>query len=205
LWQGFVFLWRHRERPVDWRRRGVVWLKRLYHMKATIILLLKPALLRRRGATVGNRVVIGHSLIQGSWGKLVIGDESSLGRCQIALHDRVTIGRRVVINDGVIILTASHSISDPDWLTTTAAVFIDDYAWIATGAMVLPGVTIGRGAVVGAGAVVRCNVPEYGVAIGNPATLVSRRRASELNYSPVLLNAPFEAWTGPSKRGVATV
>jgi acetyltransferase-like isoleucine patch superfamily enzyme len=200
VWRGFVFLWRNREKPSQWRRRCVVWLKRLYHLKATTLLLLKPAVLRRRGATIGDRVVIGPADIQGSWQKLTIGDESSVGRCQIALHDLVTIGRRVVINDGAIILTASHSTFDPSWGTTKAAVFIDDYAWIATGAMVLPGVTIGRGAVVGAGAVVRSDVPAYGIVIGNPATLLSQPRTNQLDYSPVLLNAPFEAWIGPRMR-----
>jgi maltose O-acetyltransferase len=132
----------------------------------------------------------------GRFADLVIGDETALGRCEIALHDKVCIGRRVVINDGVLILTASHSLSDPTWGHKRAPITIGDYAWIASNATVLPGVTIGRGAVVGAGAVVREDVPDYGVVIGNPARLVPRQRARELNYSPVMLNAPFEAWVG---------
>jgi acetyltransferase-like isoleucine patch superfamily enzyme len=199
----FLYLWRNRERPADPGRKLKVWLKRLYHLKSTFILLLKPAVLRRRGATIGERVIVGRALISGNWSALAIGDESSLGRCEISLQDRVTIGRRVAINDGAIILTASHSVRHPGWPTTRAPVVIGDYAWVATGAIILPGVSIGRGAVVGAGAVVRQDVPPYAVAIGNPAQILSHRRVKELDYSPVLLNAPFEAWTGPRKHGNA--
>ena len=77
-------------------------------------------------------------------------------------------------------------------------IVIDDYAWIATGAMITSGVHVGRGAVVGAGAVVREDVPDGAVVVGNPAQIVSTARPSELDYSPVRLCAPLEAWLGRS-------
>jgi maltose O-acetyltransferase len=157
---------------------------------------LKSTLWRWKGADIGRLVIVGQARIQGPYAGLSIGDETSLGRCEIALHDRVTIGRRVVINDGACILTASHSLSDSSWRHKKAPIRICDYAWIATNAIVLPGVTIGRGAVVGAGAVVRNDVPEYAVVTGNPATAASRHRTRDLAYSPVMMNAPFEAWVG---------
>ena len=46
------------------------------------------------------------------------------------------------------------------------------------------------------GAVVREDVPDFGVVIGNPTRLMPNQRTRELNYSPVMLNAPFEAWVG---------
>ncbi|MGE5072408.1 MAG: acyltransferase, partial [Anaerolineae bacterium] len=42
-------------------------------------------------------------------------------------------------------------------------------AWVGTGAVLLPGVTIGEGAVVGANSVVTKNVPPYTVVGGVPA------------------------------------
>jgi hypothetical protein len=48
---------------------------------------------------------------------------------------------------------------------------IGNDVWIGHGAFVRPGVTIGDGAVIGAMAVVMSDVPPYGVAAGNPATL----------------------------------
>lgn len=47
--------------------------------------------------------------------------------------------------------------------------------WFGTGAMIMPGVTIGDGAIIAAGAVVTRDVPSYAVVAGNPATIVKRR------------------------------
>lgn len=79
---------------------------------------------------------------------------------------------------------------------------VGDYAWIATNAIILPGVSIGKGAVVGAGAVVRRDVPEYAIVIGNPASVQIIQRTMDLNYSPVILNAPFEAWIGRNIKNI---
>lgn len=47
--------------------------------------------------------------------------------------------------------------------------------WLGYGVIVLPGVRIGHGAIVGAGSVVSADVPDYGIAAGNPARLIRRR------------------------------
>jgi maltose O-acetyltransferase len=128
---------------------------------------------------------------------LLIGNQAFIGRgVHVATHERVCIGDRVVINDRVTILTASHDVSDPSWGAVRRPVHIESYAWIATGATILPGVTIGRGAVVGAGAVVSKDVPAYSIASGNPATLSKHKRCDVLDYDPVVLAAPVDAWLG---------
>ena len=195
-----LYLWQNREMPTNPRRWVKVWVKRCYHVFNLYRLFVRPMLFRWRGASISRLVVLGKSKIEGKATLLSIGEESSLARCKIALHDRVTIGRRVTINDGVVLLTATHSLQDPGWSHKKAPIVIGDYAWIATSAIVLPGVTIGRGAVVGAGAVVRRDVPDYAIVSGNPATTHSILRATDLRYSPVLWNAPLEAWVGPSPR-----
>jgi acetyltransferase-like isoleucine patch superfamily enzyme len=195
--QEILYLWHSREKPKNFPRLLKVWGKRLFHLYGVCRLLTRSDLFRMRGASIGHLVVLGKSRIGGRLSNLTIGNESSLGRCEIALHDKVTIGRCVVINDGAVLLTASHSLTDPKWGHKKAPIAIGDYAWIATNAMILPGVTIGRGAVVGAGAVVRSNVPDYAVVAGNPAAPMPSQRSPELSYSPVMLNAPFEAWVGP--------
>ncbi len=197
--RDFLYLWRNRERPSRSGRRFKVWLKRIYHAKSVLVLLVKPMLLRLRGARVGRLVVVGKARIMGKLSNLDIGDETSIGRAQIALHACVIIGRRVTINDDVIILTATHALDSPDWEHKKSPVYIGDYAWIAQSSMLLPGVSIGRGAVVGAGAVVRCDVPDYGIAIGNPAKIIEKTRIKKLGYLPTLFNAPFEAWVGPNR------
>lgn len=47
--------------------------------------------------------------------------------------------------------------------------------WFGNGATVMPGVRIGHGAIIGAGAVVSRDVPDYGIAGGNPARLIRTR------------------------------
>ncbi len=191
------YLWQNREKPTNLRRRIKVWVKRCYHSVNLYRLFQRSMLFRWRGASIDRLVVLGKAKIDGRATHLSIGEESSLGRCNIALHDYVTIGRRVVINDGAVLLTATHSLTEPSWSHKKAPIVIGDYAWVATNAIVLPGVTIGHGAVIGAGAVVRQDVPDYQIVSGNPATAHVAQRNRSLRYSHVLLNAPLEAWVGP--------
>jgi acetyltransferase-like isoleucine patch superfamily enzyme len=51
-------------------------------------------------------------------------------------------------------------------------VTIKEGAWLATGCIILGGVTIGKNAVVGAGAVVNKDVPDFALAVGVPAKIV---------------------------------
>ena len=51
-------------------------------------------------------------------------------------------------------------------------VVIEDDVWIATDVVILPGVTISRGAIIGAGSVVTKDVPAKSVVAGNPARLI---------------------------------
>jgi len=47
--------------------------------------------------------------------------------------------------------------------------------WIGHGAIVLPGRRIGSGAVIGAGAVATKDIPDYAIAVGNPARVLRQR------------------------------
>ena len=162
-----------------------------------------PELLRRnqrrnklikKGASIHETAEIGEVNIGGGLKFLSIGKETFLGRVTLNIHDEVIIGNRVCINDGVEILTASHDVADPAWNDIKAKIIIEDYAWIGTGAMILPGVTIGRGAVVGARAVVSKSVAAGAIVVGNPAKTISRTRCSELNYNPCEFLAANRAW-----------
>ena len=52
---------------------------------------------------------------------------------------------------------------------------IGDHSDVGIGAIILPGVTIGRGVQVGAGAVVTCDLPDSVVAAGVPARALHKR------------------------------
>lgn len=57
---------------------------------------------------------------------------------------------------------------------------VEAWADIGTGAIVLPGVTVGRGSIVGAGAVVTHDVPPYAIVAGVPARVIGRRGGDTL-------------------------
>lgn len=59
-------------------------------------------------------------------------------------------------------------------------VVIGDDVWIGARVIILPGVTVGKGAVLGAGTVVARDVPEWAVVVGNPARVVKFRSGREL-------------------------
>jgi len=86
----------------------------------------------------------------------------------------VRIGRNVGIGPGVKILSSYHideGIQIPILLSEIefAAVVVEDDCDIGVGAILLPGVCIGRGVQVGAGAVVTEDVEDYAVVAGVPA------------------------------------
>ncbi len=99
-------------------------------------------------------------------------------------NNRIDVGNRVLIASDVKIYPATHS-TDPSvrnyssnptpafWCNTySKPVRIGDEVWIGGGAILLPGVTIGKGSVIGAGAVVTKDIPPYTVAVGNPARVL---------------------------------
>jgi acetyltransferase-like isoleucine patch superfamily enzyme len=107
----------------------------------------------------------------------------SIGRGSVIDRDCVLDGRGTIrIGDGVnlapevMVLTASHDADDLDGFGgVTSGVVIDDHAWIATRALLLPGIRIGRGAVVGAGSVVTRDVADGVIVAGNPARPIGER------------------------------
>ncbi|GAC33432.1 acyltransferase [Paraglaciecola polaris] len=47
-------------------------------------------------------------------------------------------------------------------------------AWIGANSIILPGVTIGVNAVIGAGSIVTKSIPDYSIAVGSPAKVISK-------------------------------
>jgi maltose O-acetyltransferase len=197
----FRFLWTHREQPPLLTRRWlVVWAKRALHFRALLKILMRRRHFRARGVQVGALSILDRFELKGPATNLRVGDHTFIsGSAEIVVLDAVSIGSRVVINDRVTLLTASHHVGDPNWRLFKKPIQIDDYAWIAVGATLLPGVHIGFGAVVGAGAVVAKDVPPLAVATGNPATIRENARPADLCYDPVALLPPYEAWIGRNK------
>lgn len=112
---------------------------------------------------------------------LKIGDDVGVSGCTIAAASSVTIGNRVLIGSGAVIYdTDAHAIDPAERRANvrgkSAPIVIEDDVFIGARALVLKGVTIGRGSVVGAGAVVTKSVPPYSIVVGNPARIVGDSR-----------------------------
>lgn len=108
-----------------------------------------------------------------------IGALSSIGSgAWIYALDKITIGKNVCVGEDARLITGSHDVSSAHFGLVTKPIAIDDNVWIATGAIVLPGVTIGEGAVVAAGAVVTKDVEPWTVVGGNPARFIKKRTIS---------------------------
>jgi maltose O-acetyltransferase len=87
----------------------------------------------------------------------------------------VTIGDDVQIGPSAHLVTPTHPL-DPAARRTrfesASPILVGDGAWLATGVIVLPGVTIGADAVVGAGSVVTEDLPARHLCFGNPCRVV---------------------------------
>ncbi len=121
---------------------------------------------------------------------ITIGEHTVINRqCCLDGRGGLRIGCNVSISPGVWLLTDAHDMQDPQFPEVLAPVVIDDYVWLGSRAMVLPGVSIGRGAVVAAGAVVTKNVAPYTIVAGVPARPIGTRSRDlqyQLSYRPVL-------------------
>ena len=87
----------------------------------------------------------------------------------------VTIGDDVQIGPRVQLLTALHPLDSDErrrGTETAAPVTIGDGAWLATGVIVCPGVSIGADVVVGTGSVVTRDLPAGHLCFGNPCRVV---------------------------------
>jgi acetyltransferase-like isoleucine patch superfamily enzyme len=100
----------------------------------------------------------------------------------IAYRGAITVGDRCVVSHDVVLLTHDFSLdrvaelkfgrSDREVLFR-GPITIGDYAFVGQRAIVLPGVSIGRGSIVGAGSVVTKDVPAGITVAGNPARQIS--------------------------------
>lgn len=94
---------------------------------------------------------------------------------------RIHTGRNVSIGPEATILTLGHDPQSPTFEDKGGDVIVEDHAWIAYRALILPGVAIGEGAIVAAGAVVTKDVEPFSIVAGNPAKKIGERN-EDLTY-----------------------
>lgn len=133
----------------------------------------------RRGVTVviGDRCRLNKLVRFAGPGTVTVGPDSLLNGSWIGCWTTVTIGAGSLLSDCELVDNTFHNLDpvrrhEPPSPSTRAPITVGENVWVGAGAVVLKGVTIGRDSVVGAAAVVRSDVPERVVVIGNPHQIV---------------------------------
>ena len=109
------------------------------------------------GFEIGDKVYIGSDLIVAS----IISETG----CSLSIGPRVTL---------VLSSDANWSRLMDQIPPIKDKIILEDDCWIGAGVIVLPGITIGKGAIVGAGSIVTKNVEPFTVVVGNPAHAIKK-------------------------------
>jgi len=175
------------------------------------MLLKKLKLLRCRLITLCNQKVklgknttFGRGTVFYAPNRITVGDNVYIGK-YCSLETDLEIGDNVLIGNNVGLVgkydhdysRVGKCIKDSPWIGDEDYRFkgkglgirIEEDTWIGFGAVILSGVTVGRGAIVAAGSVVTKDVPTYAIVGGNPARVLSYRFAdSQIQAHESLLN-----------------
>lgn len=129
--------------------------------------------------SLGRQSVIEHyAIIDNGVGSVSIGDYVRIG-----IHDTiigpVSIGNHVILAQNVVVSGLNHNykdISKPivNQGVSISPIRIDSESWIGANSTISAGVHIGKHCIIGAGSVVTKDVPDYSVAVGNPARIIKR-------------------------------
>lgn len=123
-------------------------------------------------------IIEDYSCLNNAVGNIIIGDYCRIGLSNTVIGP-ITIGNRVNISQNVVLIGLDHGYQDItkgiiEQGVTTSPIIIGDDTIIGANTVILPGVTIGKHCFIGAGCVVTKNIPDYCVAVGNPAKIIKQ-------------------------------
>ena len=156
------------------RSRPLLWLANKLPGLHSLNLWARPLLLRLAGVRVLGPAMICGPVFITMPGRLVLhGDNYINEGCRLDCEGGITLCRGAQIGPRSILETVNHENTlgfsrDPRPIT------IGEHVWIASHALILPGVTIGAGSVVAAGSVVTRDIPAGELWAGNPAHFVKK-------------------------------
>ena len=165
----------------------------MYIKKKTVI--ISPLQLDgKKNISIGKRVTISYKSwlavmpLTGSKSELVIEDGTVIGHfAHIYATKSVRIGKKVLIADKVYISDNLHGYEDVEVPIMEQAIVqknpivIGDEAWVGENVCII-GASIGKHCVIGANAVVTKDVPDYCVAVGNPAKVIKKYNFETKNW-----------------------
>lgn len=128
---------------------------------------------------VGKNFSVGMGANFGDGSRIELSEYANLGpQFSLTGFGKVRFGEHIMMGYECMFITSNHKafpgggydgIENKD-------ITIGSHVWFGHRVIVLPGITIGNHAIIGAGAVVSSNIPDYGVAVGNPAKVVKTRK-----------------------------
>ncbi len=152
---------------------------------------LRQLWLRLLGSEIGDGSIVFRGVTVLGAGNLRLGERVHVGfRVVLDARGGITVADDVNISSDSQLLTAKHDPHSPSFERQVAPVVIESHVWVATRAMVLAGVTLGRGAVVAAGSVVTRDVAPSTIVGGVPAKPIGPRH-SDLTYRLVARRPPL--------------
>ena len=113
---------------------------------------------------------------------LIIGNNVGIAQnCFIQVRGTVVMGNDIMFGPGVSIFSEDHGFTDttipmieqPEF---RKGVIIEDDVWVGSRAVILGGVTIGRGSIIAAGSIVKSSVPPYSIVAGVPGKIIRSRK-----------------------------
>lgn len=138
------------------------------------------------------------TFVVGPGGRVSVGAYTVLNGTYIVCHEQIVVGSHCLIAWGAVItdtwLAPETSIDERRALLVRTAgdssrrlaaiarprpVTLEDNVWVGFDSVILPGVTLGRGAVVGCKTVVAEDVPAYAVVVGDPLRIVRYLEADD--------------------------
>lgn len=113
--------------------------------------------------------------------KIFIGDNSYIGKNNFfSSGASISIGSYVMTGINCCFLGADHKIDNPlvpyisTGVTDNKSICLGDNVWLGANVTIVGDVEIGRGSIIGANSLVTKNIPEFSIAIGNPAVVIKR-------------------------------
>ena len=125
-----------------------------------------------------NSIIEDFATINNGVGDVSIGNNVGVGLSNVIIGP-VKLGNYVMLAQNIVISGLNHGYED---VTTpprkqkvvTKQITIEDDVWIGANCVITAGVTIGKHAVIGAGSVVTKDIPQFSVAVGNPARVIKK-------------------------------
>lgn len=125
-----------------------------------------------------NSIIEDFATINNGVGDVSIGNNCGIGLSNVIIGP-VKMGNYVMLAQNVVVSGLNHGYEDvtmPPRMqkVVTKQITIEDNVWIGANCVITAGVTIGKHAIIGAGSVVTKDIPQFSVAVGNPARVIKK-------------------------------